>query len=93
MIEIPADRQPPLPKIVVRWKDENQKAITRSFPSGYALKVAFDDAENGRMTGQIFLSIPDDSKTVVAGTFNAEIRKPPPPKPKTPKPPKKNKTG
>lgn len=87
-IEITADRQPPLPKIVLRWKDENQKAVTRTIPSGYALKVIFGNADTGRMPGKIYLSMPDDNKSVVAGTFDAEIRKPPPPKPKTPKTPK-----
>jgi hypothetical protein len=87
-IEIPAERPPPVPKVVVRWKDENQKGVTRSFTGGYALKVMFGEAENGRIPGKIFLSIPDDTHTVVAGEFDAEIKKPAPPKPKTPKPPK-----
>jgi len=46
----------------------------------------------GRMPGKIYLALPDDLKSFVAGTFNAEIRKPPAPKPKQtpplPKPPK-----
>jgi DNA-directed RNA polymerase subunit RPC12/RpoP len=84
-IEITADRQPPLPKVTLRWKDENWKGVTQSIQSGYALQVVFDSAENGRITGKLFLSTPDDLKSVVTGAFVAEIRKPPPPKPKTPK--------
>jgi hypothetical protein len=84
-IEITSDRQPPLPKVTLRWKDENWKGVTQPIQSGYALRIIFDDAENGRVSGKLYLSTPDDLKSVVAGTFVAEIRKPPPPKPKTPK--------
>lgn len=87
-IEIPADRQPPLPKVTLRWKDENSKAVTQPIQSGYALQIAFDNAENGRISGKLYLSTPDDPKSVIAGTFVAEIRKPPPPKAKIPKLPK-----
>lgn len=83
-VEIQPDRAPPLPKIVLRWKDEQQKAVTRNITSGYALKVAFGDAANGRIPGKIYISLPDENKSFVAGTFNAEIRKAPPPKAKQP---------
>jgi|ERR1051326_1239832 DNA-directed RNA polymerase subunit RPC12/RpoP len=93
-VEIQPDRAPPLPKIVSRWKDDQQKAVTRSINSGYALRVSFGDATNGRIPGKIYISLPDESKSFVAGTFNAEIRKPNPPKQKqqpkaqpTPRPP------
>jgi hypothetical protein len=89
-IEIAPDRSPPLPKVVLRWKDSTQAPVTHSIPQGYALKVTFDNAANGRVPGKIYLCLPDDEKSFVAGNFDAEIRKPPPPKqksPKTPKPP------
>jgi len=83
-VEIAPDRAPPLPKIVLRWKDEQQKAVTRNINNGYALKVAFGDAANGRIPGKIYISLPDENKSFVAGTFNAEIKKAPPPKAKQP---------
>jgi hypothetical protein len=83
-VEIPPERAPPLPKIVLRWKDEQQKAVTRNINNGYALKVAFGDAANGRIPGKIYISLPDENKSFVAGTFNAEIRKASPPKAKQP---------
>jgi len=83
-VEIKADRAPPLPKIVLRWKDEKQKPVTRNITDGYALKVAFGDAANGRIPGKIYISLPDENKSFVAGAFDAEIRKPAPPKPKPP---------
>jgi hypothetical protein len=87
-VEIQPDRAPPLPKIVLRWKDEQQKAVTRNVNNGYALKVAFGEAASGRIPGKIYISLPDENKSFVAGTFNAEIRKAPPPKAKQPTSPK-----
>ena len=78
------------PKIVLRWRDEQDFDRTRNFTSGYALKVIFGLASNAHMPGKIFLSLPDDEKSVVAGTFDAEIRRAPPPKPHPPNPQKPN---
>ena len=44
--------------------------------SGYALRLAFRQAANGRVTGKIYLALPDASKSFVAGIFDAEIKKP-----------------
>ena len=51
----------------------------------HGAKLVFGDAANARMPGSIYISFPDDAKSFVAGTFEAEIRKPAPPKPKQPK--------
>jgi len=84
-VEIGSGRTPPLPKVILRWKDDQEKAVTRSLTAGYALKVIFDEATNGRMPGKIYICLPDDNKSFVAGSFEAEIRKPAPPKPRQPK--------
>jgi len=82
-IVIPPDR-PKVPRVMLRWKDDQNQPRTEDFHSGYALRLVFGQAANGRMPGQLFLGLPDESKSVVAGSFNAEIRRPPPPKPKAP---------
>jgi DNA-directed RNA polymerase subunit RPC12/RpoP len=87
-IEVSADRDPPQPIVVLRWKGDNDKAATKRYPSGYALKAVFGVAENKRIPGAIYLALPDEDKSFVSGTFVAEIRKPPAPKTKTPKTPK-----
>jgi DNA-directed RNA polymerase subunit RPC12/RpoP len=87
-VQIGPEQQPPLPKVVLRWKDENEVAVTRNVPAGYALKVVFGEASGGRMPGRLYLSLPDEAKSFVAGSFDAEIRKANPPKPKQPKVPK-----
>jgi DNA-directed RNA polymerase subunit RPC12/RpoP len=82
-IEVTSDRAPPLPRLILRWKDDQQQPAKEELTRGYALKLAFGQAANGRMPGQIFVCLPDESKSFIAGTFAAEIRRPPPAKPKT----------
>ena len=62
--------------------------VTKNYSEGYAMRVEFGEAANGRMPGKIFISLPDDAKSFAGGTFTAEIRKPSAPK-KQPKAPRK----
>src|SRR5690349_5163118 len=34
-------RPPPVPKVVLRWKDEREEPVTRDFTNAYVLKLAF----------------------------------------------------
>ena len=80
-IEVGPDRPPPIPKVTLRWKDDlHPKGGTQNFTTGYALKVVFGEAANGRIPGTLYIALPDQDKSFIAGTFDAEIRKPPPPK-------------
>lgn len=85
-VEVSPDRTPPLPRLILRWKDEQQQGAKEEFLSGYALKLTFGPVANGRIPGQIYVSLPDEQKSFLAGTFAAEIRKPAPPKNPKPKP-------
>jgi hypothetical protein len=85
IVEIEADRTPPLPRVTLRWRNDDKKSTTEHFNSGYALKLAFGPAANGRISGRIYLCLPDESKSFVAGTFDAEIRKMEPRKPRPPR--------
>jgi hypothetical protein len=86
-IEVLPDRLPPVPKITVRWKSDQPKGSSHSYTSGYLLRIVFGQAEGGRIRGKLYLALPDEGKTCVAGTFDAEIRKPNPPKSRPPKAP------
>lgn len=86
-IEITPERTPPLPSVELRWKDDQQKAVHRKLSSAYAMRVAFGEAADKRITGKIYLCLPDEYKSFVAGTFEADIKKAPPPKPPKPKVP------
>lgn len=68
------------PRVVLRWKNEQDQPATKSFRTGYALRLEFGEVSGTRMPGKIYLCTPDDPKSYVAGTFTAEIRKPSPPK-------------
>jgi hypothetical protein len=46
------------------------------------MKLEFGPIAANKMPGKIYLCLPDFSKSFVAGTFNAEIRKPAPPGPR-----------
>ena len=81
--------RPRAPHVVLRWKDQQQQAVTETIKDGYSLNVTFGQATNSRMPGRIYLSLPDETKSFVAGTFDAEITKPPPPKPGSQKPPRR----
>ncbi|HEV2394363.1 MAG TPA: hypothetical protein VG146_18595 [Verrucomicrobiae bacterium] len=82
-IEVMPERGPPLPTVILRWKDARLQARTEEFQTGYALKLVFGQPANGRMPGKIYLSFPDDAKSFAAGSFDAQIGKPrqKPPKP------------
>jgi DNA-directed RNA polymerase subunit RPC12/RpoP len=68
------------PRVVLHWMEQNRKSET--FRSGYAMKVEFGPVANNQLPGKIFICLPDGAHSWVAGTFQAEIRKPSPPKPR-----------
>jgi hypothetical protein len=75
-LEVTPDRDPPLPRVILRWRDDGHaKASTENIGEGYAMRLAFGQAANGRMPGQIYICLPDDAKSFVAGRFEAELRK------------------
>lgn len=74
------------PRVVLHWKEAERRSQT--FHNGYAMKVEFGPAANGEIPGKLFICLPDESKSWIAGSFNAEIRKPGPAKPKAPAQPR-----
>jgi hypothetical protein len=68
------------PRVILRWKDEQDKGVSQDLRQGYAARVEFGPVTNNRLAGKIYLATPDDAKSYAAGTFSAEIRKPSPPK-------------
>lgn len=90
-LEVTPDR-PRAPHILLRWKDERQQSATETITNGYALKLVFGQAANGRMPGKIYLCLPDEGRSFIAGTFDAEIREQQPQPKRSPHRPRKPKT-
>jgi len=67
------------PRVTLRWQDDQKRPVNLSFVGGYALRIDFGSMTSNRLSGRLYLSIPDEAKSYVAGTFAAEIRKPRPP--------------
>jgi len=59
--------------VVKRWKTDPRFAPqSKTFSSGYALQLEMGTpGEDGQIPGKIFLSLPDQEQSVVAGTFKA----------------------
>jgi len=70
------------PRVVLRWKETDR--VSETYRSGYAMKIEFGPLANNAIPGKIFLCLPDESKSWIAGTFRAEVHKPGPPKPRPP---------
>jgi hypothetical protein len=66
------------PRLILRWKDAEDQVITKDYRRGYAARVEFGPVVSNRISGRIFVAVPDDTKSYVAGTFDAEIRRPQP---------------
>jgi hypothetical protein len=65
------------PKVEIAW-DENGQKNTQSFDSNYAMELKFAAAQKRKIHGQIYLCLPDDSRSYLAGTFTITLPKPKP---------------
>jgi len=75
---IPTNYTGRAPRVVLRIKDDQQREATTGFARGYAMRLEFGQIFDGKLFGRIYLCVPDDFKSVVVGSFLAEIRKPAP---------------
>ena len=61
------------PSVVKRWKTDPKYAPTsKTFATGYAMKIEFTGMTPGVLSGRIYLAMPDPEKTFVAGVFKAQ---------------------
>ena len=66
-------------RVILRWKEGNL-SLRENFTNGYALRIEFGQLAGNRIPGKVYLCTPDIEKSYLAGNFNAEIRKPKPPR-------------
>lgn len=62
-------------KVEIAWGDNGQNN-TQSFDMGYAMELKFDAAQKRKIPGHIYLCLPDDSKSYLAGNFTVFLPKP-----------------
>jgi hypothetical protein len=63
------------PLVRVRWREAGQDAPRqREFKEKYVLKLELGLEQERRVSGKIYLVLPDENKSQLAGTFGAEVR-------------------
>jgi hypothetical protein len=63
----------PAPRVVLRWKDDQQEPVTQHIHAGYAMKLLFGRIAENKIYGRIYIALPDEQKSFAAGNFEAEI--------------------
>ena len=62
------------PRVWKRWKVEGKLALQQKvYSKGYTMKLQFGDVTEDKVTGKIYLSLPDEDQSVVAGSFVASV--------------------
>jgi len=70
----PATAAEPLPPVTLFCKGQDpQNPEPVIFTSRYALRLEFGQESDGKLPGKIYLCLPDETKSYVAGTFSAEV--------------------
>jgi hypothetical protein len=82
--EVPAGRSfqflnqaaaPGAPLIRIRWQEAGQSAPrAREFAEKYTLRLELGKEQDRKVPGKIYLLLPDEDKSEIAGTFTADVR-------------------
>ena len=60
---------------VLRYRKEGEDfAVPENYLNGYSMKLEFGTAKDGKIPGKIHLRLPDEERSLVIGTFEAEIK-------------------
>ncbi|GMR03603.1 MAG: hypothetical protein BMS9Abin22_104 [Gammaproteobacteria bacterium] len=66
---------PDVPRIRISWKEDGQSASRKQqFIEQYTLLLELGQEQNRKLPGKINLVLPDETKSMVAGTFEVDIR-------------------
>lgn len=73
------DARTNVPTVVKKSRPDPRYAPRqKSFANGYAMRLEFTQASDELVQGRIYVALPDEEKSVLAGQFNAPIRRPQP---------------
>ena len=74
-VTVTPDQTAGVPLIRLQWRDKpgakGGPPKQAHFKNGYALLLEMGDRTGDRIAGKIYICLPDDEKSVVAGTFEA----------------------
>lgn len=63
------------PHVHMKWREAGSKVPqTKIFMKDYAMRLHFDRKQNGAVPGRVFVSLPDELRSFVAGTFLAKAK-------------------
>ena len=63
-----------VPRVHVSWKEEGKTELThQEFAEKYSLKLEFGPEKDKKLPAKIKLTLPDEGKSAVAGTFEADV--------------------
>ncbi|MBI3570074.1 MAG: hypothetical protein HY082_03075 [Gammaproteobacteria bacterium] len=63
------------PQVVLAWKEAGQNTLSeQKFTDKYTMVLEFGQEKDKKLPGKIHLNLPDETKSNVAGTFEADIR-------------------
>ncbi len=72
--EFSRDSQFGNPHVHMKWKEKGENLPkTRMFMGDYTMRIEFGAASGGILPGKIYICLPDEKKSFVAGRFEAEI--------------------
>jgi hypothetical protein len=59
--------------VLVDARDPEGRPVTQRIKEGYALRLEFGPCTDYRIRGRLYLCLPDEAKSFVAGTFAAQV--------------------
>lgn len=64
-----------IPQVTLAWRDDGQSTPSeQKFADKYTLTLEFGQEKDKKLPGKIQINLPDEKKSHVAGTFEADIR-------------------
>ena len=62
------------PHVHMKWMPKNSKTPkSRVFMKGYSMRLEFGKTQGGKLDGKIYLCLPDEMRSYLAGSFTASV--------------------
>ena len=71
------DAGPTFPQLQIDRIAPDQTVKRQGYANGYAITLEFGKRDKGKLPGRIYLCLPDETKSYIAGTFQADVQRGP----------------